>query len=398
MQIKTILVSVSAVLMASSVFADSSNKSYIVVAPECLIQKAKIHYQMLSTQDQFLLIKINEVSFNQLIASKKHQKTLCGGFINVTDAYNNQKQNLNIHDFLTSYIKSSDDKKPLHESYEIHHQKEVNQLLSQLNPQNMWSNLTILSSFKDRYAGSDTGVKAAKWIKEQVDQMAKQNNRSDVISYFVSTGPSYKQPSVVAKIGKGEGPGVVMGAHMDTLSSFWGNMPGADDDGTGTVTVLEVARTLLASGMEFKKPIYLIWYSAEEMGLVGSQYVVSDFKNKKIPVEAVFHLDMTGYENDSTMWLIKDYTNKDLTTYLETLINTYIQEPVKYTACGYACSDHATWNNNGFKSAISFESEFGKDNPNIHTSEDTMENLSLEHMTRFAKLGLAFVGELAEPV
>ena len=75
--------------------------------------------------------------------------------------------------------------------------------------------------------------------------------------------------------GNSDEPGVVVGAHMDTLSSAVSIKPGADDDGSGSVTVLETARSLLSSGMHFKKPLYLIWYSAEELGLIGSQFAAS---------------------------------------------------------------------------------------------------------------------------
>ena len=50
---------------------------------------------------------------------------------------------------------------------------------------------------------------------------------------------------------------------------------------------MEVARTLLVSQMTFKKPIYIIWYSAEEEGMVGSKYVVQDFQNKGMAVDGV---------------------------------------------------------------------------------------------------------------
>jgi leucyl aminopeptidase len=198
-------------------------------------------------------------------------------------------------------------------------------------------------------------------------------------------------------------PGIVIGAHMDTLSandyrSKHSIKPGADDDGSGTVTVLEVARILFASGMHFNKPIYFIWYAAEERGLVGSDYVVADFKKKNIPISAVIQLDMTGYsyQNDPTMWLISDYVDPGLTAFLETLITTYIKQPVKYTRCGYACSDHATWTQNGYPAAMPSEAAFQNFNHDIHTSGDTMDKLSLDHMINYAKLTIAFAVELAE--
>jgi leucyl aminopeptidase len=136
------------------------------------------------------------------------------------------------------------------------------------------------------------------------------------------------------------------------------------------------------------------------MGLVGSSYVVKDFVSKKIPVDAVLQFDMTGYayKNDPTMWLVTDHVNKDLTGFLETLIKTYVKQPVGMTRCGYACSDHASWDSAGFKSSFPFEAAFNQDDPYIHTSQDTMSVLSLNHMTDYAKLGIAFAVELAEPV
>lgn len=401
---KTLALSVLSLLstFAFSANAESLNKSsYVIVAPTCLLKNISTDYQTLSKTKQHALIKINETGFNQLISAKNQQKSACGGFMNVTDAWNgNETLQRSPRNFLKTYTTSVMTSKAVKSNYAVNHPKEVKQLLSLLNPQNMWSNLTTLSGFHDRYANSDNGVQAANWIKSQIEQLAKEHGRNDVKVYFINTGSSYKQPSVVAKIGTSDEPGIVIGGHMDTLSPWIGNMPGADDDGTGSVTVLETARTLLASNMHFKKPIYLIWYSAEEMGLVGSQYVVSEFKKQNIPVAEVIHFDMTGYapNNDMTMWLMTDYTNKDLTAFLATLINTYVKQPIKYSACGYACSDHATWTQNGYRAAIAFESDMSSYNPYIHTAQDTMDQLSLAHMTDYAKLAIAFVVETAEPI
>jgi leucyl aminopeptidase len=265
----------------------------------------------------------------------------------------------------------------------------------------MWTRLSDLTNYPDRYANSKTGLKAAVDIRDEMIRLASSTGHSEEVSvYFVPTGNFYKQPSVVMKYGTSDEPGVVIGGHMDTLSSKLSLKPGADDDGSGSVTVLETAHTILSSGMHFKKPLYFVWYSAEEMGLVGSQFVVEDFMKKSIPVSEVIQFDMTGYrhQNNPTMWLVNDYVNSDLTTFVETLIKTYVKVPVDYTQCGYACSDHATWTLNGFASSMPFEASFGNDNPDIHTSRDTIEKLSLEHMINFATLGVAFAVELAEPV
>lgn len=383
-------------------YAEPVSTQHTVVAPKCLLKNINATYATLSSFKNLTLIETNDAGIDALIAAKQNQTTPCGGFMDVTHEWKNYSKKLttkhNAKAFLSEHETSP--KTSLAPSYSIKYPTEVATLTKLSNPQNMWTRLQALtSSYKDRYSRSDNGLKVANEIKAEVEAIAKNNGRNDVSAYIVETG-GYKQPSVVVKIGTSNQPGVVVGAHMDTLSSTFENKPGADDDGTGTVTVLEVARTILSSGMHFNKPVYLIWYAAEEMGLVGSQYVVSDFKQKNIPVSAVMQLDMTGYayQNNPTMWLYDDYTNKELTAYVETLIGTYVKAPVQHDRCGYACSDHASWTQKGYNAVMPFEASFRTDNPDIHTSRDTMEKLSLAHMTDYLKLALAFTVELAEPV
>jgi len=234
-------------------------------------------------------------------------------------------------------------------------------------------------------------------------EIAKQNNRDDITAYTIASGTL--QNSVVVKIGSSKEPGIVIGAHMDTYpAGLFDAKPGADDDGSGCMTVMGIARTLLQSGMHFKKPIYIIWYAAEEFGLIGSKAVVNHFIAQQIPVSAVLQFDMTGYayQNEETMWLVTDYVNPALTEYLSKLITTYVKKDVKkavdITQCGYACSDHAIWMKNKIPAAFPFETRFTQHNPTIHRSTDTMAILSSNHMADYAKLGLAFAVELAEPV
>lgn len=399
---KTLLVlTLSACSMVSFAAQPSLSTSHILVAPTCLIEKVTGNsYKILSTNHSFVLVEGTDATIDAFVAAKNQRSTTpCGGFMDVTanwDKFNATTHSLtnNAAAFLLHYSKpvSTASKKI---AYNIKYQTQVEGLLKQINPDATWKDLTALTNFENRYARSENGVKAAEWIKEQVLTMASTAGRTDVTAYFVQT-PSYKQPSLVVKVGNGNAAGIVVGGHMDTLD---GRMPGADDDGSGSVTVLSVARNILNSGMDFKKPIYFMWYAAEEQGLKGSNSVVSYFKTNKIPVEAVIQFDMTGYayQNDPTMWLISDYVNKDLTTFIETLINTYVKQPVKYTRCGYACSDHASWYYEGVASAFPFEASFSTDNRYIHSANDTMEKLSLSHINDYAKLGTAFAVELAEP-
>jgi leucyl aminopeptidase len=77
------------------------------------------------------------------------------------------------------------------------------------------------------------------------------------------------------------------------------------------------------------------------------------------------------------------------------LAEEYCEIPGADTLCGYGCSDHVSWTKLGYASAFVFESEFEDHSPYIHTSGDTVENISFEHMSEFVKLVLGWGVELS---
>lgn len=359
----------------------------------CLAEKLPNTYQVIAANADYKIVNVPVNAMDELaILADKHS---CGRFVNLTPELKN-----------TPLLSTEQAKKllkpkaPLMRSfisadYQITQQDAVNKALALIEPLNIQDTLTHLVSYYNRSAAEQNGVDVAHWLKDQYDAMAIRYGREDTDSYFVDTG-WYMQPSLVTVLGKDKpGPGIVIGAHMDTLG---GRMPGAGDDGSGSSTVMEVARVLMASGFMPQRPVYIIWYAAEERGLVGSEYVVQEFVNNNIPVKAAIQFDMTGFrneQNDPSMWLFRDYTDKKLTEFSAELIKTYVKVPVKYSHCGYGCSDHASWTEIGVPAAFPCETSFERHNPYIHSSLDTMDLLNLEHMTNFTRLGIAFAIEMA---
>lgn len=386
-------------IMAGSMFASTpifaANALHEQVqVPQCLAAKITTPHAVLAENKDFKIIDISATDLDALshLADQAH----CGRFVNVSHKLEgSQLMALKQSAQRLLQQKTIKAKQLTSTVYEIKHQKEVNDALENIASENIWNTLTQLSSFHNRAANKDTGVSAAHWLKETFERMVTESGRTDTSTFFVKTG-WYKQPSLVTVIGKDiKAPAVVIGAHMDTLE---GSMPGAGDDGSGSSSNMEMARVLLHSKLAFKHPIYIIWYAAEEQGLVGSQYVVAHFKAKSIPVKAAIQFDMTGYRvdpEDPTMWVFTDYTDVNLSNFVARLIKTYIHVPVDYSECGYGCSDHASWDEIGVPAAFPCESNFEEHNPYIHSSSDTMGNLSLEHMTNFSKLALAFAIEMA---
>ena len=91
---------------------------------------------------------------------------------------------------------------------------------------------------------------------------------------------------------------IVLGAHYDHLGSKGSDIfYGADDNASGTATILEIARTLAEAqrqGVEFRRSIVFIAFCAEETGLNGSIYYAN---NPVFPIEKtvlMINFDMVG--------------------------------------------------------------------------------------------------------
>ena len=69
---------------------------------------------------------------------------------------------------------------------------------------------------------------------------------------------------------------------------------GANDDGSGTVLTMELARVFAESGIQFDATLVFIAWAGEEQGLIGSAAHAMDLKAANVPVEAVFNNDIVG--------------------------------------------------------------------------------------------------------
>jgi len=101
-------------------------------------------------------------------------------------------------------------------------------------------------------------------------------------------------------------PGVVVvGAHYDHLGMESEDQldpgvvaphNGADDNASGTAAVLEIGRELGSKRAELKRDVYLVTFTAEELGLVGSKYFVEHLPPgvDKKDIVGMINLDMVG--------------------------------------------------------------------------------------------------------
>ena len=285
--------------------------------------------------------------------------------------------------------------------YPIDNQATVTPLLAQVQDSNILSTIQTLSDYQNRYYTTTHGVAASNGIKTLWEGLAA--GRTDVsVSQF--THPSWPQKSVILTIQGTATPNqiLVLGGHMDSILSGGTNetsrAPGADDDASGIASLTEALRVMLASGYKPRRTIQFMAYAAEEVGLRGSAAIAADYVAKGKKVKGVMQLDMTNYKGSAQdIFIYTDYTNAKQNDFLARLVSTYMPTlKVGYSACGYGCSDHASWTARGYVASFPFESSFNAHDPYIHTINDTLANTGNQaaHAAKFARLALAYAVEL----
>jgi len=121
---------------------------------------------------------------------------------------------------------------------------------------------------------------------------------------------------------------VAIGAHYDHLGIINGKVyNGADDDGSGTVTIMEVAKTL-AKTKANKRSVLIIFHAGEEKGLLGSSYLTDNLqliKDKKIVAQ--INIDMVGRMTTDSIYSIG---SDKLSTEMKNIVEDVNSKTVKF--------------------------------------------------------------------
>lgn len=181
------------------------------------------------------------------------------------------------------------------------------------SPERLRRDLATLVAFGTRHTLSDTvsdtrGIGAARrWIKAEFDRISAscggclevRFQRSTVKGGGVARVPAdLELVNVVATLKGTTHPDryVVMSAHFDSRVSdvmdATSDAPGANDDGSGTVALLEAARALIAH--RYGKSIVFAALAGEEQGLLGGYAVAREARAQGWTIEGVLNNDIIG--------------------------------------------------------------------------------------------------------
>lgn len=284
----------------------------------------------------------------------------------------------------------------------------VGPLVEKINLDGVKSNLGQFSSFYTRYYKSTYGLESANWLYGTVESIVSVLPPGAVTLRKVHHA-GWDQYSIIVSLHGKSDDKVVVGAHQDSINLLFPNLlraPGADDDGSGTVTTLEALRLVvsaIADGLfVLHNTLEFHYYSAEEGGLLGSIDVFARYFNENATVVGMLQQDMTGYTKGTIdegvephFGLISDYTSVKLNDFIKVIVDEYCAIPYHETECGYACSDHASALENGYPASFLIESEFKYTAKQIHLTMDTMDRLDFGHIYEHIKLTVGYAIELS---
>ena len=186
----------------------------------------------------------------------------------------------------------------------------------------------------------------------------------------------------------GTGKEVIVGAHFDTVAGS----PGANDNASGTVVVLAIARYLVDTPCR-TAPVTVVLFDQEEPGLFGSRA----FAQTKLPanVRAVHTVDQVAWDQDGD----HKFELESPTPTLEAEWRAAAQVVgVPVAATTTQGTDHEAFRDRGF-AAIGLTEEYvgGDTSPYRHTAQDTAATVNADYLVLAAKLTAQVVLEEVAP-
>lgn len=137
----------------------------------------------------------------------------------------------------------------------------------------------------------------------------------NVIGFIEGSDPTLKSEAIM------------LGAHLDHLGMNHLLMPGANDNASGVAVVMGVARAFHECSLKPKRSIIIVFFGAEEQGVVGSEYYLQHpvFPNEKLL--GLLNLDGVGRGESITALAGENFPL--LWQYIEVANREYIHRQVK---------------------------------------------------------------------
>ena len=245
----------------------------------------------------------------------------------------------------------------------------------------------MLATFNPRYPGMETNDQARDWLASKLTAYGVDSVSIDSFGVKCKYGTPPGYNVVGYKFGSRYPDHViVVGAHRDAPEVLTGGQisPAADDNGSGTVAVLEIARVL--SSVETDMTIAFALFDAEEQGLFGAKHYATAARRRGDSIVYMLNLDMIGDVNNTSAARIYHGQQTGCADLWIRLADSLL-----YLTCqkqGQRIADHFSFDQAGYEANFSQEYNFSTV---YHTIDDDTLHISWDYLTIMTQASLAAV-------
>ncbi len=255
---------------------------------------------------------------------------------------------------------------------------------SEFSAERAYKHLEIIA--KDtHYTGTSMNEDVREYIIKSLGDFGLEASVQEKIFFEVNRWGTLNVNNIICRIKgtNGEGSSVMLVAHYDTMITG----PGAMDDGSGVVTLLETARAITA-GQPLKNDILLLFTDGEEPGLLGAQAFVEDNKALLGKIAVIANFDAGGTTGPAALTETSS-GNEHITGYLfkETSESAAFSSLVELSKFFPSGTDMRVLEKTGV-SYLNFLVSMHKER--IHTEKDNIRDFSIGTLQQQGNYALAF--------
>jgi len=257
---------------------------------------------------------------------------------------------------------------------------DLEDIIAEVSQDSLESYLETLQSYMVRLAGTTQNYAARDWLVSKFQSFGYTNVTTDLFQSYVYDDYYNCYNVICSKTGTVyPDRQIVIGAHYDAVPGS----PGADDNGTGSAAVLEIARVL--AEVDLDMTVIFILFDSEEQGLNGSYDYAYNASYAGDSIICMLNMDMIGnYENTDRASIY--YGTQTAYAELWGILSDSLVNITAINSGQSSSSDHYYFAQFGYDVCFSIEYIFS---PVYHSYRDSTTYVGYDYFTRMAKATLA---------
>lgn len=275
-------------------------------------------------------------------------------------------------------------------------------LVAAVDASELAATLESLTAFANRHSLSDDYLTVLTSLEQSFKEMGYATSVEPIDIFSRRTGDLAGQSAnlIASKAGTASDPkgSVYVTAHLDSVNL--NNQldptlaaPGADDNGSGSAGVMEIARVFARHACE--QDLHFVLFGGEEQNLFGSSQFVEDMTLKaRERVLAVVNMDMIGVENarPATVLLEGAPISGQVIDGLSLRASAHTDLSVRTSENPFA-SDHVPFIRRNMPAVLTIEGDDSQ-NTRIHTPDDVPEHIDREYAADILRMNVGYIASL----